>query len=222
MSNDDRTRRRFLSGACIAATVGLTGCGSSSEGGQNTTGNQHGDSSEDDSHGHSENDGGALDGPDPEATVAMMSGDDGSHFEPHAVWVERGGTVTWELESGSHTTTAYAAQNDKPERIPDGANPWDSGTLSEQGTTFENAFDTAGVYDYFCVPHEGTGMVGTVVVGNPDPEGQPGLRDPQESLPSGAATKIESLNQRVTEALHGSGETGTESGTHDESGHDHN
>jgi hypothetical protein len=46
-------------------------------------------------------------------------------------------------------------------------------------------------------------MLGTVVVGNPDSDGQPGLQPPQDSLPSEAASKIESLNERVTEALSG-------------------
>ena len=55
-------------------------------------------------------------------------------------------------------------------------------------------------------------MLGTVVVGNPDPDGQPGLQPPQDSLPDEAATKIESLNERVTEALGGgSGGSGTNS-----------
>ena len=151
------------------------------------------------------------DGPAPNAAVAMGSGDDGSHFDPHVVWVERGGTVTWTLESGAHSTTAYHPDNDRPARIPAGAAAWDSGVLSEQGATFEHTFETEGVYDYFCIPHESMGMLGSVIVGNPDPEGQPALAPPQEDLPEAARSKIEELNGMVREAL-------SESGTADESG----
>lgn len=131
----------------------------------------------------------------------MVTNSDGSHFKPHTVWVKQGGTVTWELESGSHTITAYAPKNDKPQRIPESAAAWASDTLSKQGATFEHTFDTEGVFDYFCTPHEATGMIGTVIVGKPSTEGQPGLKPPQDSLPSTARTKIETLNQHTKQAL---------------------
>ena len=131
----------------------------------------------------------------------MLSDDTGHHFEPHVVWVETGGTVTWTNESGSHTTTAYHPEFDKPSRIPDDAEPWDSGMFSEEGKTFDRTFDIEGVYDYFCIPHEYRGMVGSVIVGEPDAEDQPGLADPQENLPEEAREVIAELNEQVTEAL---------------------
>lgn len=162
---------------------------------------------------HSDTHGSSLDEPSTSATVSMETNDNGSHFTPHVVWVEQGGTVTWELASGSHTTTAYAKKNDTPQRIPEKANGWDSGTLSEQGKTFKHTFETVGVYDYFCVPHEAAGMLGTVIVGNPDLESQLGLKPPQNSLPSEAKQKIKSLNQTVTETLRGSDEHSNEETT---------
>lgn len=33
---------------------------------------------------------------------------------------------------------------------------------------FEYTFETAGTYDYFCIPHKQLGMVGRVVVGSPE------------------------------------------------------
>lgn len=149
------------------------------------------------SHSHG---GDVPESPSENADVAMVS-DDGHHFDPHLVWIEPGGTVTWTLESGSHTTTAYSADAEKPQRIPDDADGWDSGILQEEGDTFEHTFDVEGVYDYFCQPHEGMGMVGSVIVGEPDPHEQPGLEPPQEDLPDGAREMLEQLNQAANEAL---------------------
>lgn len=221
MNEELRTRRRFLTSTGVAATIGLAGCAGSP-------------SSDADEHGHDENTSGSdnathagshdasLDGPSTSATVSMVSGDNGTHFEPHVAWIEEGGTVTWELTSGSHTTTAYAAENDAPQRIPESAEAWDSGTLSEEGATFEHTFETVGVYDYYCAPHEGAGMIGSVIVGEPGTEGQPALQAPQDDLPDEARQKIESLNQTVTEALGGSSEgNGGEETGHNDSHSDH-
>ena len=128
-------------------------------------------------------------------TVRMVSEDGEFHFEPHVVRVQPGDTVRWVLESGRHSTTSYVSSNDKPLRIPENADGWDSGTLSEAGATFEKTFRVEGVYDYFCVPHEGVGMVGTVVVGNA--QAGPGLAEPQSELPDEAQAKIRELNASV-------------------------
>lgn len=149
------------------------------------------------SHSH---DSEALESPSANADVAMVS-DDGHHFDPHVVWIEPGGTVTWTLQSGSHTTTAYRSGGEKPQRIPDDADGWDSGILAEEGQTFEHTFDVEGVYDYFCQPHEGVGMVGSVIVGEPDPHDQPALEPPHEDLPDGAREVLEQLNQTANETL---------------------
>jgi len=75
----------------------------------------------------------------------------------------------------AHTTTAYHPDNaGHPRRIPDGAAPWDSGYLLPDGT-FAVTLTVAGVYDYYCRPHEHAGMVGRIVVGRaigPGPSGE--------------------------------------------------
>lgn len=220
MSDDGSTRRTFVLGTGAAAAFGLAGCtGFISDGSSNGDGEN--DSSDASGDGHGDDHGDEIGGPSASATVTMATIDDGTHFEPHVVWVEQGGTVTWELESGSHTTTAYSEAVDRPQRIPDAAEGWDSGTLSEAGTTFEHTFETKGVYDYFCKPHEGSGMLGSVIVGDPGTDGHPGLEPPQNSLPDGAATKIESLNERVVATLEGSQDGGhSESHNETESHHD--
>jgi len=107
-----------------------------------------------------------------EATILSADQGAGQHVNtPAVVWVERGATVTWNVTDGSHSITAYHPDFDRSPRIPEGATPFDSGILPA-GESFEHTFETPGVYNYFCRPHEGLGMVGLVVVGQP--EGGPG------------------------------------------------
>ena len=87
-------------------------------------------------------------------------------FDPIGLYVEPGTTVRWVVRENVHTTTAYHPHNDKHSlRIPEGAEPWDSGYLVQPGTHFDVSLTVPGVYDYYCTPHEGAGMVGRIVVG---------------------------------------------------------
>ena len=94
-------------------------------------------------------------------------------FAPADIQVPAGTTVTWE-NTGSigHTVTAYE------DEVPDGGFFASGGYDSEQaardgypgdgnvgeGGTYEHTFDTKGTYEYFCIPHEMNGMVGTIEV----------------------------------------------------------
>ncbi len=40
---------------------------------------------------------------------------------------------------------------------------WDSGFIAG-GRSFSRRFTEPGTYRYFCIPHEGAGMLGTVIV----------------------------------------------------------
>ncbi|MEF8814822.1 MAG: plastocyanin/azurin family copper-binding protein [Halovenus sp.] len=153
-----------------------------------------------DEHGHN-HDEGIPDGPSHTAEVVLETAGQEHHFKPHVVWIEAGGTVTWRLESGSHDAAAYHPDNDRPLRMPEEADPWSTELLSEEGRTAEHTFETEGVYDYYCTPHESVGMVGTVIVGEPDPHEQPALEEPQSSLPEGARTELKDLADNVNEAL---------------------
>lgn len=87
-------------------------------------------------------------------------------FAPDTVRVEGGETVRW--KNGSvivHTVTAdpEKATEDGSVQLPDGAESFDSGTLDPEAT-FEHTFPVPGTYRYFCIPHEGTNMYGTVIV----------------------------------------------------------
>ena len=94
-------------------------------------------------------------------------------FEPQEFHAAVGETVTFENSSGApHTVTAY------DDGIPEGGEYFASGGfdseeaarddvaagLIEPDGTYEVTFDQAGTYEYFCIPHEGSGMTGEIVV----------------------------------------------------------
>ena len=99
---------------------------------------------------------------------------EGFAFSPERVQTATETTVQWVNDSDvGHTVTAYEAG------IPDraayfasggfeterGARNDVQGGLLDSGASYEHTFDVAGTYEYFCVPHESSGMTGTVVVG---------------------------------------------------------
>src|SRR5262249_43376971 len=61
------------------------------------------------------------------------------------------------------TPASHPAHRNDPRRIPAGANPWNSDYLLP-GQRFSVTLIGAGVYDFFCIPHEMAGMVGRIVV----------------------------------------------------------
>ena len=89
-------------------------------------------------------------------------------FDPIGLWIQPGSTLRWVVEESVHSTTAYHPANASHSlRIPEDAEPWDSGILTRPGQAFEVTLTVPGVYDYFCLPHEAGGMVGRIVVGEP-------------------------------------------------------
>lgn len=115
-------------------------------------------------------------------TIAMRTDNKGSYFTPKGLLVEPGATITFVNESGAHAVAAYHPDTDSPRRIPEGADSWTSETFSASGAEFEVTLDQAGVYDYYCPPHEVLGMVGRIVVG--EPQGGPGTTPPEDVPPA--------------------------------------
>ena len=82
-------------------------------------------------------------------------------FSPKDLTVDSGDTVVWfNAGSAGHTTTSGGGCS------PDGL--WDSGGLGS-GDSYSVVFGDAGVTQtgtipYYCIPHCGTGMTGTVTV----------------------------------------------------------
>lgn len=121
--------------------------------------------------------------------IRMRSDARGSRvwFDPLGLRVAPGTTVRWVLEANVHSATSYHPDTGGwARRIPAGAEPWDSGMLTEPGQTFERRVDVPGVYDYYCIPHEMAGMIGRIVVAPAgasgiefqEPEAARGLRPP--------------------------------------------
>jgi plastocyanin len=69
-------------------------------------------------------------------------------IEPPDLTIQAGDTVKWRILSGRHSSTSKD-------------DAWDSGAL-ENGASFAQRFDMAGVYPYFCTPHDF--MRGTITV----------------------------------------------------------
>jgi len=106
--------------------------------------------------------------------IAMSQDGSGAFFDPLGVWVEPGTTIRFVLAEGVHDSQAYHPANAAAVqllRIPEGAEPWNSGLLGgllNPTGVFEVTLTVEGVYDYFCMPHHALGMVGRIVVGDPN------------------------------------------------------
>jgi len=86
-------------------------------------------------------------------------------LEPKSVGVTAGDAVTW---TNTSSTAAHTATADERRDRMAGFN---SGSFPRRwlnpGEKFEFTFTTAGTYPYHCIPHEGVGMTGTVIVTDP-------------------------------------------------------
>ncbi len=99
--------------------------------------------------------------------VEVKGTDTDARFEPAAVKIKPGDVLRFAVREGLHTITAYHPDNRRPLRIPETAEPFDSGLLSE-GDTWMLQITVPGVYDYFCLPHEKMGHAGRIISGSID------------------------------------------------------
>jgi plastocyanin len=105
-----------------------------------------------------------------DGTVAMV---DGFRFEPSTITVEADETVTFVNESSDiHTVTGRQGS------LPSNASYFSSGGFTsesaaredvaggfvEPGDDYSVTLEEPGTYPYFCIPHESSGMEGTIVV----------------------------------------------------------
>lgn len=91
---------------------------------------------------------------------------DGLQFRPARRTVPRGTRVIWKnVGSVAHTITTIRAKAavKSDARVPAGARAWDSGFVGA-GKSYARVLRVRGVYRYFCIPHEGARMIGTIVV----------------------------------------------------------
>lgn len=138
----------------------------------------------------------------PPRTVALRTQGGRFRFDPEGLRIEAGSSLIWLNMGDFHTTTAFHPANgglvggELPLRIPERAEPWHSGMLGlDAGTQYEHQFTVEGVYDYFCQPHYGFGMVGRLVVGRP--RGGPAITRPLSELPEAAREQMPSLEAIV-------------------------
>jgi plastocyanin len=103
-------------------------------------------------------------------TVAMVNG---FRFEPSTITVEAGETVTFVNDSSDiHTVTGRQSS------LPSNASYFSSGGFTSEsaaradvdrgfvdpGDDYAVTLEEPGTYRYFCIPHESSGMRGTIVV----------------------------------------------------------
>jgi plastocyanin len=178
MSGQQSSRRRLLTTASAFFATGFAGCIDDELG-------------EDDP---------LIGDPEAHVEVELSDGSDGPRLDPPIAHVVDGGTVEWVAESDTHDTTAYHPDTHGDQRrIPDDSEPWASEVTPS--SPFDRVFDGEGVYDYACTIHENHGMVGTVLVGLPAPEEQPGLEPPSDEYPDAASEALEEQNERIRDVL---------------------
>lgn len=103
-------------------------------------------------------------------TVAMV---EGLRFEPNTITIESGEMVTFTNDSSEvHTVTAEQAS------LPQGGEYFASGRFESEAAArdaiergfigpeedFSVTLEEPGAYPYICIPHESSGMRGTIVV----------------------------------------------------------
>ena len=95
-----------------------------------------------------------------EHEVKMLSSNKGEMmvFEPAVLKIQAGDTVKWINANPGHNTVSI------DEMTPDGGSSWDGGMNEEVAIKF----DVEGTYGYKCTPHYILGMVGLIIVGDPN------------------------------------------------------
>ena len=98
-----------------------------------------------------------------ETKMVKMGSDTGQLvFVPDEVKLCKGDTVTWTNNKGGPHNVVFNA-----DAIPSGVDA-DSISMDDQlgdeGATYSKSFSTKGSYGYYCEPHAGAGMLGTLIV----------------------------------------------------------
>lgn len=129
---------------------------------------------------------------------ARNMGSDGERmvFEPALVEIEPGDTVRFVFKDMGHNAESYHPDNrGHPNLIPEGAKPFKTG-FGKSGEAYEVTLEAEGVHHYFCLPHEGMGMVGMIAVG--DASRGPGMAAVEAAgVPTRAKKRFRELHEQL-------------------------
>ena len=94
------------------------------------------------------------------ATVQVKMGADNGMlaFQPAKVTIKAGDTVQWVNNKLSPHNVVFDSSAKDADKYTH------KGLAFAPGETFEATFDEAGTYDYYCEPHRGAGMKGSIIV----------------------------------------------------------
>ena len=137
--------------------------------------------------------------------IAMQGRGDGSRvwFDPIGILIKPGQTIRWtnRNQGNSHTATAYSPNNfSRPLRMPKSALSWNSDYLLPL-ETFSVTLTEEGVYDYYCIPHEHAGMVGRIIVGEPEPHGWTKITGAEGDLPTEALSAFPNVEEILSKGV---------------------
>lgn len=97
---------------------------------------------------------------------AVVAITDSFRFDPDTVTIHAGEAVVWKNQSHfRHTVTDDPKMAGQPgdAALPPGAEAFSSQEIPPGGS-YRRALSVPGTYRYFCMPHEGIGMLGKIVV----------------------------------------------------------
>jgi len=95
-----------------------------------------------------------------QSSVTVGVGDGGQVFEPPAIRISAGTTVTWDWVNGNHNVVT---DNDYLDLVSE-EDQFRSGSAQSGDVTFERTFETGGKeFPYYCEPHVGL-MHGYIIV----------------------------------------------------------
>ena len=94
------------------------------------------------------------------ATVEVKMGADSGMlaFEPAKVTISAGDTVKWVNNKLSPHNVVFDSS------VKDAEKYTHKGLAFAPGESFEATFDETGTYAYYCEPHRGAGMKGSIIV----------------------------------------------------------
>jgi plastocyanin len=98
-------------------------------------------------------------------TFTVLVGPGDSHtFSPSSLDIRVGDTVHGVWEASGHTVTSGARGNADGLFCSPNDGTCAGSQTSGRGSTYDHRFTTPGIFPYFCRPHYGSGMSGSVTV----------------------------------------------------------